>query len=114
MQEPSYVPQADITSIIEFLDSVGNSRCPWCGSSNWDIITESDSKVTTPVLESPDTIEIYNERREQVKNARVTINKTDKNPGVSMKLRCNCCGCELRFDYFYVLKRIKQIADNKA
>ena len=110
MQAPSYVPQIDIQNIIEFLDNVGNSHCPWCGNSNWDIITESDSKVTSPILESPDTIEIYNERRDQVKNARVTISKTNKNPSVSMKLRCNCCGCELRFDYFFVLKKIKELA----
>lgn len=82
MQAPSYVPQIDIKNFIAFLDSVGNSLCPWCGNSNWGIITESDSKVTTPILESPDTIEIYNERRDQVKDARVTINKTDKNPKV--------------------------------
>ena len=114
MKSPAYVPQIDITSIIEFLDKVGNSRCPWCGSSNWDIITESESKAHSPILESPNTIEIYNEHRDQVKNARVTISKTDKSPGVSMKLRCNCCGCELRFDYFYVLKKIKQLAGNEA
>lgn len=113
MQAPTYIPQTDISSIIEFLDKVGNSHCPWCGSSNWDIITESDSKVTAPILESPDTIEIWNERRDQVKNARVTISKTNKNPSVSMKLRCNCCGCELRFDYFFILKRIKQLAEKE-
>ncbi len=111
MQPPSYVPQIDIKNIIEFLDRVGNSHCPWCGSKNWDVITESDSKVTTPVLESPDTIEIYNEHRDQVKNARVTISKTNKNPGVSMRLRCNRCGCELRFDYFYVLEQIKKLSE---
>lgn len=114
MKPPSYIPQMDMSSVIEFLDKVGQSKCPWCGSSSWDIITESDSKVTAPVLESPDTIEIYNDRRDQVKDAKLRISKTDKNPGVSMKLRCNCCGCELRFDYFYVLRRIKQITENGA
>lgn len=113
MEKPTYIPQIDIQNIIKFLDSVGNSSCPWCKQSNWDIITESDSKVTTPVLESPDTIEIHNELRDQVKNAKVTISKTDKKQGVSMRLRCNNCGCELRFDYFFVLDRIKKIAERE-
>lgn len=114
MQSPTYTPQVDMPSVMEFLNKKGNeSRCPWCGSSNWDIITESDSKSSVPVLENPDTIEMY-ANNQSFNRAKLTINKSNKSPSVSMKLRCNCCGCELRFDYFYVLKQIEKLTNKKA
>lgn len=114
MQAPTYVPQIDMSSVMEFLNERGNnSRCPWCGSSDWDIITESDSKSSSPVLENPDTIEMY-ANNQSFNRAKLTISKSNKSPSVSMKLRCNHCGCELRFDYFYVLSQIEKLTNKKA
>lgn len=110
MNKPTYVPQVDMPSVMEFLNQRGDSKCPWCGQSDWDIITESDSKTSSPVLENPDTIEMHT-NNESFNRAKLLISKSNKSPSVSMKLRCNNCGCELRFDYFYVLSQIERLAE---
>lgn len=97
----------DYRKLINFLTQTQrSSRCPWCNCDSWELISNLDSTK----LEIHEIIETSYPTKEKSINFLET-NSTDSN--VSLRLRCKNCGCELRFDYLYILDKMKREAQSQ-
>lgn len=99
------LPVADTQTIMNFLRSVSHSKCPWCGSNSWDVITTGSAMGQTVSLEGGQSIQ-FGTPDDNVQSMQYIVDP--KPAGVYMKLRCRVCCCELRFDYPALLKKIEQ------
>ena len=94
-----------IEKIKMFLIKSQNSTCPWCNKNSWELIFNNDSAL----LELHENIE--------ASSLAGALNKrfhsTELQSNVSLRLRCQNCGCELRFDYLYILDKMRQGAQSQ-
>ncbi|WP_281523311.1 hypothetical protein [Turicimonas muris] len=106
-KEIETVPYIDSQEILDFLNSVNNSRCPWCGNNQWNAVMSSKSLSKEKLsLEAAQTVYIETEKEKDVDTIEFVVNPEP--PSVYMKLRCKVCGCELRFDYTSLLQKVKE------
>ena len=100
---------SDAPLVAEYLNAINRASCPWCKSNDWSMITESYA-----ICVGEHALEMANSVRyatppvtEGVKDAKFILKPSDDTPGVYMRLRCNVCACELRFDYFALIRKAK-------
>lgn len=94
-----------IEKIKMFLTKSQNSTCPWCNKNSWELIFNDGSAL----LELHENIEADT----LVSKPSTCVPFTDHQSNVSLRLRCKNCGCELRFDYLYILDKMKQEAQSQ-
>lgn len=106
---------SDAPLVAEFLNAMNRGACPWCGSNNWSMITESSSMSSQePALEMANAVTYTTPPSASgVTTAKFILKPSDEPPSVYMRLRCNVCSCELRFDYFQLIKKAKDWKNNK-
>lgn len=88
-----------------FLTKSQNSTCPWCKNDCWELI----SNVDATLLELHENIEADTIFRKP----STCVPSTGQQSNVSLRLRCKNCGCELRFDYLYILDKMKREAQSQ-
>lgn len=94
-----------IEKIKMFLTKSQNSTCPWCKNDCWELI----SSVDATLLELHENITANT----LAKKSNTCFQTTDLQTNVSLRLRCKNCGCELRFDYLYILDKMKREAQSQ-
>lgn len=106
----------DAPLVVEYLNAINRSSCPWCKSNDWSMITESSAMcVGEPALEMANSVRYTTPPvTEGVRDAKFILKPSDEPPSVYMRLRCNVCSCELRFDYFQLIKKAKAWKNNQV
>ena len=93
-----------------FLANKQKNLCPWCNENSWELLLDS----TTLAL-AVENHSILSEKDLPIQNISkgLEISHINNQSKLSVVLRCKNCGCELRFDYLYILDKMKQEAQSQ-
>ena len=93
-----------------FLENKQKNLCPWCNENSWELVLDS----TTLAL-AVENHSILSEKDLPIQNisTELEISQNNNRSKLSIVLRCKNCGCELRFDYLYILDKMKQEAQSQ-